>query len=223
MENYIQYNVVKLGGKIVTDLEYSHEVFDEKFYKFSLEIKRLSDQTDILPIIISEKLIDDEFAVNKKCVVDGQYRSYNLIENEKSKLILSVFTRNIEYTEDDIDQLNEIYLEGFICKKPIYRKTPLGREISDILIAVNRTYKKSDYIPCILWGRNAKFSETVEVGSRVKLIGRIQSRVYEKNIEGNIIKHVAYEISVSKFGLVEENKDIETNDRTDKKYSEGVE
>lgn len=206
---YLENNCTKLGGVVVSDLQFSHEVYGEKFYIFDMEVERLSGMSDIIKTIISERLIDvNNFNVGKVIYVEGQFRSYNQYTDGKSKLILSVFVKDIETENlpENVKTINETVLNGFLCKKPIYRKTPLGREISDILVAVNRTYNKSDYIPCILWGRNAKFSESMEVGTNVKVTGRIQSRTYEKKYpDGTSEKKVAYEISVSKFELYKEN------------------
>ena len=183
MENEMENNIVKIGGRISSDIELSHELFDAKFYKFYVETNRLSSSSDKLPVIISERLIDLR-TLNKgdMICISGQFRSYNEpTESGKSKLVLSIFTKEIEKIEDEsVITLNDATFVGYICKPPIYRKTPLGREIADLLLAVNRTYKKSDYIPCILWGRNAKFCENIEIGTLVKLNGRIQSRKYEK-------------------------------------------
>ena len=202
MEN----NNITISGKIVSDLELSHEVYNEKFYKFYIKSERLSNQEDILPVIISERMINlDELEENKNIRIDGQFRSYNEQRENGNKLVLSIFVKGIDFIPDD-DSLtqNDANFIGYVCKNPIYRKTPLGREIADVLIAVNRTYKKSDYIPCILWGRNAKYCENLEVGTKVKVDGRIQSRNYEKKLdENNIIKKTAYEVSVSKFAVAE--------------------
>lgn len=204
MEPYSENNFVKLGGVVASNLELSHELYGEKFYKFFMEIERLSGVKDKIPVIISERLIDEnDFSIGKLIVVDGQYRSYNqVLENGKSKLILTVFVKEIVTDEIDekIKTLNELTLIGCICKAPIYRKTPLGRDIADVLVAVNRAYNKSDYIPCILWGRNAKFCQTLGIGTNVRLEGRIQAREYEKKYEdGTVETRVAYEVSVSKF------------------------
>ena len=206
MENYMENNNVIIGGEIVEGIEFSHEIYDEKFYKFSILTKRLSEHEDVLPVIISERIIDlEEIQVGKIVKIVGQFRSYNMQTETRNKLVLSVFVKEIEFAEEDVLTLNDANFVGYICKAPIYRKTPLGREIADVLIAVNRTYKKSDYIPCILWGRNAKFCENIEVGTLVKANGRIQSRAYEKKLEnGEVIKKVAYEVSVSKFAKSEE-------------------
>jgi hypothetical protein len=199
-------NNVEIGGEIIEEVEFSHEIYDEKFYKFSIKTKRLSEYEDVLPVIISERLVNlDEIKLGKIVKISGQFRSYNLQTETKNRLLLSIFVKEIEFTDDEnILTLNDAKFIGYICKEPVYRKTPLGREIADVLIAINRTYKKSDYVPCILWGRNAKFCETLKVGDLVKLSGRIQSRTYEKKLQnGEIIKKTAYEVSVSKFANVE--------------------
>lgn len=209
MENYSENNVIEIGGRVASTPEFSHEIYDEKFYKFEIETKRLSDMSDILPVIVSERLIElDSLKIGEIVHVIGQIRSYNKQVGTKSKLVLSVFAKEIEKSEDEqILTLNDINFNGFLCKEPIYRKTPLGREIADILVAVNRSYKKSDYIPCILWGRNAKFCQKLAVGTNVKITGRIQSRKYEKVQEDGTTKEmVAYELSVSKFSVVRKDE-----------------
>lgn len=211
MENESNNNVVEIGGKIVSEIELSHELYDEKFFKFYIETSRLSDLTDKLPVIISERIINiSDLNIGDIVHITGQFRSYNEpTDNGKSRLVLSIFTKSIEKIQDEtVLTLNEAVFTGFICKAPIYRKTPLGREIADLLVAVNRTYRKSDYIPCILWGRNAKFCENIIVGTRVKLSGRIQSRIYEKKHEdGTIDTKTAYELSVSKFSVVKDEEE----------------
>lgn len=209
MENYMENNNVQIGGEIVKLPEFSHEVFEEKFYKFEIKTKRLSEYDDILPVIVSERLVNvDDINLGDMVVINGQFRSYNLQTEARSKLVLSIFVKEIEFTDDvNCLTLNDANLIGYICKEPIYRKTPLGREIADVLVAVNRTYRKSDYIPCILWGRNAKYCDTLKVGDLVKLSGRIQSRNYEKKLpDGTVIKKTAYEISVSKFASKDDNE-----------------
>jgi primosomal replication protein N len=211
VETFSLNNVVKIGGTIASNLEFSHEIYDERFYKFFVDVERLSDLKDSLPVIVSERIIDiNNINIGDSVLIEGQFRSYNELNDVKSKLVLSIFAKEIKVADkEDVSKINDIILEGFICKKPIYRKTPLGREISDMLVAVNRSYKKSDYIPCILWGRNAKYSETLEVGTKVKLSGRVQARVYEKKqADGDSIKHIAYEISVAKFGLNEDKQEV---------------
>ena len=181
-------------------------------------IPRLSGNSDIIPITISERLIkEDTLQEGKQLLIKGQFRSYNSYENEKNRLILTVFAKDIVELEEKEDQeenemvkkdtiTNEVVLVGYICKKPIYRQTPFGREISDILLAVNRAYNKSDYIPCIAWGRNARFCQNLEVGSQVKVIGRVQSRTYEKKHEdGTVETRIAYEVSIGSLEVVEEN------------------
>lgn len=208
MENTIvTNNSVRIGGVINSEFVFSHEIYGEKFYKVFVEVERLSELKDNLPVIISERLLNiDQLKEGTYVEIEGQFRSYNDLTETKSRLILSVFAKKVETkSKEEVSKLNDIVLEGFICKKPVYRKTPLGREISDLLVAVNRSYKKSDYIPCILWGRNAKFSDSLEVGTKVKIEGRVQARNYEKKLaNGEILKNVAYEVSVSKFGVCEE-------------------
>jgi len=221
--NYLENNYLTLVGKVTGEKRFSHEIYGESFYVFDLSIPRLSGNADIIPITISERLInEDTLAEGKKILIKGQFRSYNSYENEKNRLILTVFAKDlIELEDKEIDEenemvvkdtvTNEVLLVGYICKKPIYRQTPFGREISDILLAVNRAYNKSDYIPCISWGRNARFCQSLEVGSQVKVIGRVQSRTYEKKFEdGSTQTRVAYEVSVGSLEIIEE-KDTDTD------------
>ena len=190
-------------GEIASEFEFSHEVFGEGFYMLELLVKRLSDSFDRIPVMISERLIDVTKDYRGDFIqISGQFRSYNRHEEKKNRLVLSVFAREAVFAEatDDKIKSNQIFLDGFICKPPVYRKTPLGREIADMLVAVNRPYGKSDYIPCISWGRNARFAANFEVGSRVQIWGRIQSREYVKRLEDDRTeKRTAYEVSVSKL------------------------
>ena len=199
MVNYSDNNLIKLAGTVVSEKTFSHEVYGEGFYSFDLEVPRLSENFDIIPVTVSERLLAGiDFKMGQKVVIDGQFRSYNNYENEKNKLVLTVFVKEIrEQTEEDANvNPNEIMLNGFICKKPIYRTTPFGREIADILLAVNRAYNKSDYIPCIAWGRNARYCQNLGIGENVKIWGRIQSRQYEKKFEdGTSEIRRAYEVS----------------------------
>ncbi|MBQ1930707.1 MAG: single-stranded DNA-binding protein [Lachnospiraceae bacterium] len=202
-EKNLENNKVTVIGQVVSDFTFSHEVFGEGFYMVDLAVNRLSDQEDRIPLMISERLIDvtaDHRGQTLEAV--GQFRSYNRHEGSKNRLVLSVFVREIRFLEEftDYTKTNQIFLDGFICKDPIYRKTPLGREIADLLIAVNRPYGKSDYIPCIAWGRNARHASAFEVGSRVRIWGRVQSREYTKKLsELESEKRIAYEVSVSKL------------------------
>lgn len=199
-------NVVNLKGELDDELEFSHEIFGEKFYITKIKIHRLSDSYDILPMTISERLLQEiDFEKDKLVSVVGQLRSYNKNVDNKNKLVLTVFVREIKpITEVDTKDPNSIFLDGYICKLPIYRKTPLGREITDLLVAINRPYNKSDYIPSIVWGRNAKFAKNLQVGDRIQMWGRVQSRTYDKKIDSGVsIKKVAYEVSVSKIKKVE--------------------
>lgn len=204
-------NKVILRGEIVSNFEFSHEVYGEGFYTAMLASERLSGEKDIIPITVSERLVDVKADWMGRFVkVSGQFRSYNKHEGERNRLILSVFVREFEdITEErdfDLEDENLISLDGYICKKPIYRKTPLGREITDILLAVNRSYGKSDYVPMICWGRNARFAENLEVGTRLQIEGRIQSREYQKRISDDEFEtRTAYEVSASKLTVVEES------------------
>jgi len=206
--------MVVVSGKITTRPEFSHEVYGEGFYSFYIEVKRLSDSYDKIPVLVSERLPEYELLnIGTYIRVEGQFRSYNTNNNMTSsatnKLMLMVFAREIELftAEEDVKNENSIILNGFICKKPIYRTTPFGREIADILLAVNRTYNKSDYLPCISWGRNAKYCSNFSVGDNVKVWGRIQSREYQKKFDdGKIENRIAYEISVSKLELDKEEE-----------------
>ena len=208
--NYSENNHLVLVGKIASEKSYSHEIYGEKFYVFNLEVIRLSSTVDIIPITVSERLLTNlELEIGKKVYVEGQFRSYNNYENERNRLILTVFAKEVaeaEEQEDDKEEVsNEVTLVGYICKKPIYRQTPFGREIADLLLAVNRAYNKSDYIPTIAWGRNARFCQNLEVGAQVKIIGRVQSRQYEKKYEdGTSEMKVAYEVSICSLELINE-------------------
>lgn len=200
----LQNNNVELWGKIVSEPTYSHTVIDEKFYEFNIEVPRLSDSSDIIPITISEKLFTkDSIKLNDIIALSGQFRSYNKLIDGKSKLMLTVFVRELKEV-DTTKNPNIIQLKGFLCKQPIFRTTPFKREISDILLAVNRAYNKSDYIPCIAWGRNAKFVKDLPVGTKLNIEGRIQSRDYQKKLsEEEIVNKTAYEISISNISIIE--------------------
>jgi single-stranded DNA-binding protein len=201
-------NKVILEGRIKKDLEYSHSIYGEGFYNTYLEIPRLSENKDILPITISERLIEGlNIGKDDYVFIEGQLRSYNKTVNGNNRLILITFVKEIRILDLDCElkNPNQIFLDGFICKKPIYRSTPFGREITDLLIAVNRPYNKSDYIPCIAWGRNARFAEKLNIGQRMKLWGRIQSREYQKKTpQGEILNKIAYEVSISKMEIYED-------------------
>ena len=223
--NFADNNHLILVGKITDDKKFSHEIYGEKFYIFDLSVPRLSGNADTIPITISERLFkEEELTIGKKVKITGQFRSYNSYENEKNRLILTVFAKDIEFLPNQEEEViaskdlvsNEVTLIGYICKPPIYRQTPFGREIADVLLAVNRAYNKSDYIPCITWGRNARFCSKMEVGTEVKVTGRIQSRSYEKKYEdGTVEQKVAYEVSISNLEVIEkkenENEEVAEN------------
>ena len=227
--NYLENNYLTLVGKVTGEKKFSHEIYGESFYVFNLEIPRLSGNSDIIPITVSERLIkEDTLTEGKKLLIKGQFRSYNSYENEKNRLILTVFAKDIVEVEENEEEeenemvrkdtiTNEVVLVGYICKKPIYRQTPFGREISDLLLAVNRAYNKSDYIPCIAWGRNARFCQNLEVGTEVKVVGRVQSRNYEKKHEdGTVETRVAYEVSIGSLEVIEEKEDENKEDTENK-------
>ena len=207
-DKIIENNQATIMGEIVSPFRFSHEVFGEGFYMVDVSVKRLSNSEDTIPVMISERLIDvTEDYTGEFIMVNGQFRSYNKHDELKNRLVLSVFAREVEFIEEELDgaKTNNIMLDGYICKLPVYRKTPLGREIADLLIAVNRPYGKSDYIPCICWGRNARFASAFEVGNHVQVFGRIQSREYVKKLsETATEKRTAYEVSVSKLECLED-------------------
>lgn len=207
--NYEQMNNnrLQLTGVISKEPVYSHEVFGEGFYETMITVPRLSDQTDTIPVTISDRLISQNgIEVGAKVSIVGQFRSYNKTEGERSRLLLTAFVRDV-VDESEIENPNQIDICGYICKQPVYRTTPFKREICDVLLAVNRAYNKSDYIPCILWGRNARFVETLPVGSKISVSGRIQSRKYVKNLgDDRTEERIAYEVSVSKVTLEREER-----------------
>ncbi|NLX78108.1 MAG: single-stranded DNA-binding protein [Clostridiaceae bacterium] len=214
--NIMENNSASLTGKIISKPEFSHEVYGEGFYIITVEVPRLSDTYDYIPVMFSERLLPlEKFEVGKIAVIEGQFRSYNNYNSEGGhKLLLTVFARDIVILDepDEVKASNSIYLNGFICKAPVYRTTPFGREIADILLAVNRAYNKSDYIPCIAWGRNARYASNFEIGDNIKVWGRIQSRNYQKKLpDGSVEERTAYEVSISKMEIIKNNNN--KNDR----------
>ena len=200
-------NQVTIAGRVVGEFGYSHTVYGEDFYTVDIEVSRLSNSNDIIPVMVSERILDVRADYRGYVLrANGQFRSYNRHEETRNRLVLSVFAREVEIVEPEEEEQdpNHIFLDGYVCKKPVYRKTPLGREIADVLLAVNRPYGKSDYIPCICWGRNARFAGKLAVGEHVAIWGRIQSREYQKKIGNDeIVNKVAYEVSVSKMECLE--------------------
>ncbi len=211
MNNNDENNVVRILGVVETEPEFSHEVYGEGFYNFKVKVKRLSEVYDILVVTVSERLVDKELiSCGNALEVIGQIRSYNNYTNNirENKLVLNVCAREIFLLEDEEihKHNNEVELLGYICKEPVYRSTPFGREITDALLAVNRHYNKSDYIPCIVWGKNAKFISKLEVGTKLKVWGRLQSRTYQKRLEdGEVIEKSAFELSISKLEVIKED------------------
>ncbi|MCL2198109.1 MAG: single-stranded DNA-binding protein [Defluviitaleaceae bacterium] len=201
-------NLIEIGGVIKSDFTFSHEIYGEGFWRFDVEISRLSGQSDILPVTVSERIVEREkMQIGQAVTIKGQIRSYNnyVEADRKNRLVLTVFARDIELlSEAPESSPNEVILEGYLCKPAIYRTTPFGREIADLLVAVNRSYNKSDYIPCIAWGRNARYAGKLQVGDHIRLWGRMQSRQYQKKMdEFTVVEKTAYEVSVSKVEKVE--------------------
>ena len=217
MDNLMLNNKIYLEGKVTSELEFSHEMYGEGFYTFNLDVMRLSDSVDTLNITVSERLLSDmQLIIGSDVIVEGQLRSYNKFIDGSNKLILTVFARNIEPCMERSKNPNEIFLDGYICKEPIYRTTPFGREIADVLLAVNRAYNKSDYIPTIAWGRNSRFCQTLEVCDNIKVWGRLQSREYQKKVsENEVIKKIAYEVSISKMEKAQKEENESNIDGTE--------
>ncbi|MCI7003375.1 MAG: single-stranded DNA-binding protein [Clostridia bacterium] len=203
-------NRVFLSGTVESEPKFSHETFGEAFYEITLLVPRLSNHLDRVPVTVSEKLLaGGKFEIGKYVCVKGQFRSYNKLEENKSKLMLTVFVREVCDFVEDMNP-NIIEITGFICKEPTYRTTPFNREICDCLIAVNRAYNKSDYLPCIAWGRNAKYVSELSVGTKVNIVGRIQSREYQKHLDtGETISRIAYEVSINKILITEDQEETQ--------------
>ncbi len=203
LDHLMDTNVVTIVGKVIGEKKFSHEIYGEGFYVYNIEIPRLSDAVDQLPLTISERLLVGlDLKSGDMVKVEGQLRSYNKFVDGGNRLVLTIFARDIVPFEggEELKNPNEIFLEGYICKEPVYRETPFGREITDLLVAVNRLYNKSDYIPAIAWGRNARFSSNLAVGDQIRIWGRVQSRQYQKKFsDGNVLNKIAYEVSISKM------------------------
>ena len=214
-------NFIDIGGRIASEFTFSHEIYGEGFFRFEVEVNRLSGAGDLLPVTVSERIVDrGAMLVGQPVRINGQIRSYNnyVEADRRNKLVLTVFARDTELVPDVSDESpNDVFLDGFLCKPAIYRTTPFGREISDLLVAVNRSYNKSDYIPCIAWGRNARYVGKLDVGDRVRLWGRMQSRQYQKRLDnGDILEKTAYEVSVSKVEIVADDaNETETGPETE--------
>ena len=208
--NNIENNQVTISGEIASWFNFSHEFYGEKFYIVNVKAQRMSDASDIIPVMVSDRLIDvAEDYIGQFVSVTGNFRSYNKYDGEKKHIVLSVFAQEFEILEENEVCLNDnhIYMDGYVCKEPVYRKTPLGREIADVLLAVNRPYGKSDYIPCICWGPNARYAGNLKVGERCAIEGRIQSRIYIKTLDdGSTEERTAYEVSVSKLEVLQDEE-----------------
>ena len=207
--NLMKNNKVFVSGEVASEPKFSHEIYGENFFEFELKVSRLSDSFDMIPVTISEKLlVDHDIKIGTMICANGQFRSYNKLEDDKSKLMLTVFLREILPYEPR-ENPNLIEITGYVCKEPVFRTTPFKREISDVLLAVNRSYNKSDYLPCIAWGRNARYVKNFSVGDKVSVVGRIQSRDYQKRINDELITKTAYEVSLSKIELIKEDNDVD--------------
>jgi single-stranded DNA-binding protein len=216
----IDNNTASIYGKIVSKPEFSHEVYGEGFYLVMIQVHRLSDSSDKIPVMFSERLVPvTSFDIGMNATIEGQFRSYNNFNSgDGHKLMLTVFAREFILTEEEVEQKNpnQVILNGFVCRKPMYRTTPFGREIADMLLAVNRAYNKSDYIPCIAWGRNARYAGSFEVGDNIRVWGRIQSRTYQKRIsETEIDERIAYEVSISKLEILKSASSKDTTGESD--------
>ena len=211
-------NYIDIGGRIASDFVFSHEIYGEGFYRFDVEVGRLSGIGDTLPVTVSERIVDKEvMRIGQAVRIIGQIRSYNnyVEADRKNKLVLTVFARDIEFPAE-VSSPNDVFLDGYMCKPAIYRTTPFGREIADLLIAVNRSYNKSDYI-FIAWGRNARYAGKLEVGDNIRLWGRMQSRQYQKRRDdGEVLEKTAYEVSVSKIEIIEEDDEVVFEEETNK-------
>jgi len=208
-------NKVYIFGEIVSEARFSHEVYGEGFYEFFVKVMRLSGQADILPVTVSERIMTEDMKPGGTICALGQFRSYNKLEGGKSRLMLTVFVREL-LSEQPGKNPNSIVLSGYICKPPVYRTTPFNREIADLLIAVNRSYNKSDYIPAIAWGRNARFVRNLSVGDKIALSGRIQSREYQKKQpDESFVTMTAYEVSVSKLAAFDDDSEFDIDEEFD--------
>lgn len=208
IENTFENNVAVLHGIVAGEAKFSHDIYGEGFYSFNVSVERLSNSYDDIPVMVSERLLSlENIKMGRKITVFGQFRSYNDTgANKKNRLVLSFFVREIELDKEFNGNSNFVELDGYLCKPPIFRTTPSGREIADVLLAVNRSYNKSDYIPCIVWGRNARYCSNLKVGTQIKIDGRIQSRKYQKRYDsGEVETKVAYEVSVSKLAVKNKN------------------
>lgn len=198
--------MVSMTGEIVSEPCLVHEGRGERLYMAYILTRRTSGVTDRIPLMIPGELIGPGDCTGRMASVEGQFRSYNRHGDGKSRLILSVFVKELRLLETgwpvDCACNNQVFLDGFICKAPIYRKTPKGREIADVILAVNRPHGKSDYIPCIVWGRDAWDVSRLDVGAALRISGRIQSREYDKMLsETESETRVAYEVSAIEVGI----------------------
>lgn len=203
-------NLLRLGGTLATHPVYGHEVFAEQFYYSTLSVPRLSGAEDLLPITISERLMENKtLEPGTPMALEGQLRSYNKVVEGAGRLLITGFVQRL-LNPEELQNPNQVQLYGALCKAPSYRTTPFGREICDLMLAVNRAYGKSDYIPCITWGRTARFASHLQVGDHVQVQGRFQSRAYQKQLaDGTILNKTAYEVSVGRLTLLKQGRQEE--------------
>jgi len=200
-------NTIHLRGQITQNLEFGHELFGEQFYVTTLRVPRLSGAEDFLPITLSERLlIDEPLSAGSTLCLEGQLRSYNKVIEGSGRLLITAFAQRLLNCDEDTENPNRVQLTGALCKPPSYRTTPFGREIADLMLAVNRSYGKSDYIPCIAWGRTARYASNLKIGDKVQLVGRFQSRAYQKQMpDGTLLNKVAYEVSISRLSSLKDD------------------
>ena len=197
-------NQLTLCGVIETAPVLDHEVFGEQFYRLELRVPRLSGASDLLPVTISDRLMNSQVSPGVRIQVSGQLRSYNKVMGGAGRLLLTAFAQRL-LAPDDGENPNIIHLTGALCKPPSFRTTPFGREIADLMLAVNRAFGNSEYIPCIAWGRTARYAAQLSVGDRLQVQGRFQSREYQKQLpDGVIANRTAYEVSLNRLTCVKD-------------------
>ncbi len=196
-------NQITVRGELLALPEFSHENYGKRFFRFYLEVRRLSGTSDILPVIAQEELLKEvDPCGGEMLTVTGQIRSHNHRENGNRRLMIFVFASSI--LAEDGQPINELHIEGAICREPTYRRTPLGREICDVMLAVPRAFRRADYLPCIAWGRTAQELSGCHTRDRIAIHGRLQSRIYTKQTETGQEERTAYEISALTADILEE-------------------
>lgn len=196
-------NQVRLRGSLLALPQFSHENHGRRFFRFTLEVARLSSAVDLLPVVAEEQLLNQlDLSGGSMLTVTGQMRTHNVRENGVRHLLIFVFANQILC--EDGEPINEVIVEGPLCKEPTYRRTPLGREICDVMLAVPRAFRRADYLPCILWGRTAYEIARCHTRDRIRINGRLQSRIYTKVTEDGPQERTAYEISALTAEILED-------------------